>query len=258
MDLYSPVQHAADQIAKGDSDAEALLLALLAVDERSCNEHHALYVKEIAIRGLGKRLANPAAVAFWIPLLEQPGQQRLLSALFDNPLSPSSESSILRELAPADQCSLALALVAQPPSNTKWYGRPGNTLKGIGRPRYTTTYCPNSSMPAAAHMVNATWPCLNIVTSRYRLQRLSAQSCAIGRESRLHSRRQLLALAAAGNATLAQRGDERQCAGMRFEERQPLPRHSCSCAQAIDRGQRSRVNYVSNFANMPERSWGHR
>lgn len=81
MDLYDAVKQAVKGATKGDEDAIALLMALLSVDERTCNEYRAKYVKQMAIEGLGERLAEPDCFAGWVPLLARPGQERLADEL---------------------------------------------------------------------------------------------------------------------------------------------------------------------------------
>jgi hypothetical protein len=134
MSAYAPVEAAVVRAHKGDAESIALLWALVCFDERTCNEYHALYAKEMAIAGLGERMAEPKYFSTSLALLDQPGYSRFASAMFDKPLRERYEASILKRLTLAQRNELALAMLRQPPSRNSVYDKARDIVERMFSP----------------------------------------------------------------------------------------------------------------------------
>lgn len=131
MQSYDPVQAAAKRAKKSDADARAFLLKLLLADERSVNEHHALYAKKFALEGLGAWLSTDEAVSTWIPGLHRRGLEGFTSAVYEKVLSHEGAKAFIARLSPKHRLLLATVLVHSPAPRGSSNDPPTRALKAL-------------------------------------------------------------------------------------------------------------------------------
>lgn len=115
---YAVVEQIAARARKRERDALTLMWAVIAFDERQCDEHHAEQAKELALRAMGSALLAPPYLDRWLALLGTKGHERLTWISYAHQLSRWDKASILGKLTPANALTVVRALLALPPLST--------------------------------------------------------------------------------------------------------------------------------------------